>query len=138
MTVLHAERIQSGDLPHSVQTSTLFVSYCILASQNSACFKSYKATEGSTCVSILRPVVALDVASRHIDTHTYTHDHVDDNFIIGRNTAHDDSKKPVTSHAWLCRRYPALSESLEITVCSPLYDKSLEITIMHYPCLTSL
>ena len=74
----------------------------------------------------LRPVVALE-----------WHDHVDGNFIIRRNTEHDDSKKLPVMHdyvgIWNCQ---TLNKSLEITNsinCSPCHisdtiHKSLEIT----------
>ena len=46
----------------------------------------------------LRPAVALEwlkACCRHM------HDHVDGNFIIGRNTEHDDSKKLPVTHGYV-------------------------------------
>ena len=47
----------------------------------------------------------------------YRHDHVDGNFIIGRNTEHDDSKKLPVMHGYV--------EDMEL---SDILHKSLEIT----------
>ena len=64
----------------------------------------------------LRPVVSSGVAQGLLLL--YRHDHVDGNFIIGRNTEHDDSKKLPVMHGYV--------EDMELSDTTQF--KSLEIT----------
>ena len=57
----------------------------------------------------LRPVVALEWPAQGLLL-LYRHDHVDGNFIIGRNTEHDDSKKLPVMHGDM-----ELSDTTQVT-----------------------
>ena len=99
----------SIDLPQATDLHTVceLLHPCI---SDSACFKSYKAIRAvhvwvsstSGCSGVAQGLLLL-----------YRHDHVDGNFIIGRNTEHDDSKKLPVMHGYV--EDMELSESLEIT-----------------------
>ena len=99
----------SIDLPQATDLHTVceLLHPCI---SDSACFKSYKAIRAvhvwvsstSGCSGVAQGLLLL-----------YRHDHVDGNFIIGRNTEHDDSKKLSVMHGYV--EDMELSESLEIT-----------------------
>ena len=48
----------------------------------------------------IRPAVALEWPAQSLLL-LYRYDHVDGNFIIGRNTEHDDSKKLPVMHGYV-------------------------------------
>ena len=60
----------------------------------------------------LRPVVALEWL-KDCCYYMYRHDHVDGNFIIGRNTEHDDSKKLPVMHGYV--EDMELSDTTQVT-----------------------